>query len=217
MIPYDTSYRNTFKEYCGTDDIIAVLNQIHNISISITGTPDSELSVEGIASVNLTAIHRNGAYIEFTFSICIPILWGVSPRLFTCRDRYSDGGVCIRVDHSITYENTPGELSTPVGVLLKSLRVIPRRLITFNGDSTVSMRSGYNVSVRISQNTINITGGAGLGKGRYKGSTDPHTKEQYIGIKSINGIRAGRNVEIDLSDLLIEYGATVNYETTKKE
>lgn len=74
------------------------------------------------------------------------------------------------------------------------------------------LNDGYNVAIRYNSNTgfLDIIGGPGQGLGRYSGLTDDRTAAYYSGVRSINGIRANHNVNIKLSDTLVEYGARVD-------
>ena len=64
---------------------------------------------------------------------------------------------------------------------------------------------------------VYITGGAGLGKGQYDGRYSELVSHTYSGIKSINGLRSDRNINITMSDLLLANGALVRTGYDKKD
>ena len=217
MIIYETDYRNVFREVSADADTISVLNCISGISIDVVGTPANGDLRGGEPSACITKISVEGTPVvscTFTLIVKIPVLWGDTEKTIEVKDGLfvdTTAGVMVTVDynstglHSIT-------LNEPAYVLMRSLHVNLQRSVKFNSEDGISVRSGYNVGVKYTRNTLAITGGSGLGKGRYKGSTDKHTSKYYKGIKTINGLRDSRNVDIEVSDLLASNGASVDDE-----
>ena len=213
MIIYDKSYRNVFREVSEDAGVLNVLNCIKAISISVTGTPSSDITSCGAPSAVLTHVTSGDAGVAFTIDITVPALWGDTHEIIEVHNHsYEDHtkGLRIIVDHDITGDCN---INTYAELLLRSFIINLQRRITFNTGTSVS--SGYNVSVAFKRKVLHITGGAGLGIGRYKGSVNETTNSYYRGIKSINGLRAARNVDISVSDLLAANGANVQNETSK--
>jgi hypothetical protein len=91
-------------------------------------------------------------------------------------------------------------------LLLRNISVHPTRYIFVGTSTDEGFTDGYNASVRMVGDTITIYGGPGEGLGTYsEGSTDYF----YIGIKSINGISRGNNINITMSDTVIKNGGSI--------
>lgn len=209
MIHYDNKYISVFRTIPVNPDIAG---HIKGISVIVEGTPVRESDIAPSCVVNIMTVSATGC--SFGVSIDIPIM-GISEYISVgYSGRYTGARNNCTITLTIDYDHptTLGAFDIQADVWLKSILVIPHkkiRILDQDDSMGISLRSGYNASISYSDETLSITGGPGLGKGRYKGSEDPNTAEKYRGIKSINGVRAGRNVNIHMSDLLTQHGARV--------
>ena len=213
MINYNDSYLNTFKP---VSDNVDILNHIHGIGISISGYASGDITKSEAPSAKLVSIDDTNDTVKFTLIVTVPVL-GISSKEIQVSDTYHEQGILINVSHDLP--PGIGKISIDAELLLKSFNIsILRRLSMFDESNSagsmtdsriINIRDGYNTSVYVQGDVIHITGGPGLGKGMYRGSTDTKTRDHYKGIKSINGIRASRNVNIEISDLMHEYGASI--------
>lgn len=91
-------------------------------------------------------------------------------------------------------------------LLLRHISVHPTRHIFVGAGQNEGFSDGYNTSIGMVGDTITIYGGPGEGLGTYKnGPTDAF----YVGIKSINGISQGNNINITMSDTVIANGGMI--------
>lgn len=209
MIHCDDSYINVFRTIPSTPDIAG---HIKGILITVDGYPVSTSAV--IPSCTINTITVDPAGCSFSLTVNIPIMDIAEDIIVGNSGKYTSVRDNCAVDIVIDYDAplTLGTFDIYADVWLKSILIIPHKKVSILGQAPhtgISLNSGYNVSVSYSGEDLSITGGPGLGKGRYKGSEDPNTAEKYRGIKSINGVRAGRNVNIHMSDLLTQHGARV--------
>lgn len=206
MIIYDTRYLNVFKPVSADSSVISILNDIQGVSIVVSGTPDNAYSDVGAPYACLTSVSSGDAGVIFTFDVRIPMLWGDTVKSFSIHNgKYlsEDGSVRIAVDHDI-HDYCDIQLTAPAVLLMRSIDVRLQRKLLLNGSDKIKLAKGHNVDVRFEHGTLYITGGAGLGLGRYHGSLVEASMPYYSGIKSINGLRAMREVTIKMSDLLTQ-------------
>lgn len=205
MINYEDKYRNVFREAKENHDI---LNRIHGICISAIGYSTDDV-VSSTPSAILTYVNNKDGVVVFTLNIDIPVL--DINKIIQISDTYQDDDITVRISHDLD-PSFITDTALEAQALLKSfdIKVLNKLSILGSVSRTPKFTDGYNTHVYMMEDSIHIVGGPGLGKGRYKGSTDENTLQHYQGIKSINGLRSSRNVDIRVSNLLHEHGASVS-------
>lgn len=214
-----------FSDIGSTYDIDhPIVNLISSISVDITGTlnyPYTECP-----SVTVTGINIDGDSVTFTVDISADILKELKSSSVDISGsikgtdesslEYTDDNIHIVILTS-GISAPDGDYNTSFVVRLNNITIHPTRkveLIPNEGadDSSngclnrLSINSGYNVSVTISNDTLNILGSPGAGIGKYfEGGMDT----LYSGLRSINGLRLGNNINIEMSDVLISDGGYV--------
>lgn len=205
MINYEESYLNVFRPYSGD---ISLLNLIQGISISASGLETAVDMTKGAPSAKLMSIQSGPSVVTFTIEIMIPTL-GISTTV-NVSNTYSDRNIYVAVSHSVP--TGLGTVHVDADILLNSFNISTLRLVSLFGrdpSRLIDLSDGYNVSVSVQGDNLYIIGGSGLGRGMYDGTTDEVTRDHYKGVKSINGLRSMRNVDIEFTDLLYENGAYV--------
>ena len=185
-----------------------MLNLIHGISISASGYSSESPTSYGAPSAVLLAIDSGKDAVTFSMQIDIPVL--CVSGTYDVSNSVTINDITVIVSHSIP--TGIGYIDIGADVLLKSFNISTfRRISLFGGAPSrkLHLNNGYNTSVTVKGDTLYITGGSGLGIGMYDGSVDDRVKHHYCGIKSINGVRSSRNVNIGVSDLLHENGAYI--------
>ena len=188
-------------------------NLIAGISVEVTGTfnhvysdcPSAILKNVSVSSSHITYIITVSADIisEASRPIDVTISGDIHDVL-----RYTNDTVDISIYPSgITIPD--GVYDTRFIVRLNNIIIHPKRSIIVSedpGPGSIIIDSGYNVSVDLRETNLSITGSPGLGKGKYmSGGLD----NLYMGVRSINGINIGYNVDVELSDALISDGGSV--------
>ena len=123
---------------------------IKAISISVMGTPSSDITSCGAPSDVLTHVTSGDAGVAFTIDITVPALWGDTHEIIEVHNHsYEDHtkGLRIIVDHDITGDCN---INTYAELLLRSFIINLQRRITFNTGTSVS--SGYNTLFRYNTN-----------------------------------------------------------------
>lgn len=198
----------------GTYDIDhPIVNLISSMSADISGTINHPYTE--CPSVVVKKIRVSSGLI--TYFICIsadiikefstPVNIAVSGNAKDIVQYNKDGiHICI-CPSGLTIQD--GDYVIEFTLRLNNITIHPERSITVTSDQKpgrLTVHSGYNVDVSIVNNTMTILGSPGAGKGKYiKGGLD----KLYQGVRSINGINTGNNINIEVSDALISDGGSV--------
>lgn len=221
MIEYNTSKDRLFTSHTDTMD---VLSGILDIKVTIKGEITCSPLTCPCDTVVIKRITVDSGISGMTVYIESALL-GISGSYNFTRSggTYVTDGIDSTIelvwdDNSVS----SGTYYVDASLRLRCIDIIPMSTIGLDkGDGSrvdyttgVNINSGYNADVYFDETSgyLNIIGGPGLGLGRYSGSTDKHTSHSYSGIRSINGIHAGRNINIKLSDVLVGHGSKVYVE-----
>lgn len=209
MINYNSYNKYIFSKNSEWHDL---LHYISCVSITAHGLAVSNMLETSGPIAELVLVSVINGKCSFSFSVDIPII-GLSGVYSTYDDiSYFSEGDCklrIAIDHCIAYPDGEYQLYAPL--LLRNISVYPVRRLNIFSEDGIKIVDGYNTSVSYSRGSIKILGSPGQGKGRMRGSSDTDLMSHYRGIKSINGMARGKNVNISMSDKLIEYGAGVSW------
>lgn len=220
MINYDNTYTAIFKQ---SDKHHEILNHIIGVRVFAKGplslydsngsSSDSSSSTACtvVPSVVIQSITIEGINASFDMLINIPTI-GVHDLTLTVSGRdhieTSKNGqtLNISIDYDVATVNN-GKYDLDAHVLLKNIIVVPTRSLSIFGLNGINVTDGHNTKVAMSNGILYITGGVGLGLG-VNHNTDLRINR---GIVSINGHRSGNNVNISISDKLVEYGAGISW------
>lgn len=215
-----------FTEYT---DVSGILGRILSIKVYLTYQNPGNATIGDWESVIITSMTIDESYdvSAMTLYIDSPLTHINGTYEFTRSD--SD---CLHNDDigskiDLIFDNSwdslhPGVYPVSGQLRLRCVDISIQRFIgidTNNGGPIdyaqgLSLSDGYNISVSYDDRTgsLDIVGGPGMGLGRYHGKSDDNTKNYYSGVRSINGLRNGHNVNIELSDALVEHGARIGVE-----
>lgn len=207
MINCDYSYMRVFTGCSGNEDL---LNHIHGINIVLSGNTEHEASSN--TNIVLESIEI-GDTVDIVLTVDVPVM-GIDTKIRTSgtfEEVINGVTISIQIKHDIP-DTARGVYRTDASIRLKYIKLILNRKIMLCGkyisiDEFSKISDGYNVAIDIKDGVMSIVGGPGQGKGRYKGSEVAEIKFIYSGLKSINGLRRGRNIDVYVSDLLHSYGA----------
>lgn len=203
---------NLFSSFDNIDEDHPVAGLISSMSVIIQG-PVRPGTVCPYVIINKITVD-NGS-VTYNISVCADMIGTFSsPVVVDIRHnghddiQYSDNGLSIHIRTS-GIEVPAGTYDINARLRLCFINIIPERSTTVNGNTVkggIAISSGYNVSVTLAGDDLSIYGGPGVGTGKYfKGGTD----NLYNGIRNVNGVNLSNNLDISMSDILVENGGRV--------